>query len=83
MDSGAIFQCVWDLTRTKTSMLMLLRLCIRDELGGGWRVLMLASFVFQEHLPFCALVQLFNPLLSPRCYAVVGLKRRDDRTWSR
>ncbi|CAG01909.1 unnamed protein product, partial [Tetraodon nigroviridis] len=31
----------------------------------------------QEHLPFCALVQLFNPLLSPRCYAVVGLKGQD------
>eukprot|EP00066_Takifugu_rubripes_P022388 XP_011611654.1 PREDICTED: methyltransferase-like protein 25 [Takifugu rubripes] len=36
----------------------------------------------QEHLPFCALVQLFNPLLSPRCYAVVGLKSRDDRNSS-
>ncbi|XP_060886334.1 methyltransferase-like protein 25 isoform X2 [Labrus mixtus] len=28
----------------------------------------------QEDLSFSALVQLFNPLLSPRCYAVVGLK---------
>uniref|UniRef100_H3D0C6 Methyltransferase like 25 n=1 Tax=Tetraodon nigroviridis TaxID=99883 RepID=H3D0C6_TETNG len=33
----------------------------------------------QEHLPFCALVQLFNPLLSPRCYAVVGLKGQDHQ----
>ncbi|KAI4803258.1 hypothetical protein KUCAC02_006809 [Chaenocephalus aceratus] len=28
----------------------------------------------QEELSFSALVQLFDPLLSPRCYAVVGLK---------
>ncbi|XP_034074743.1 methyltransferase-like protein 25 [Gymnodraco acuticeps] len=28
----------------------------------------------QEDLSFSALVQLFDPLLSPRCYAVVGLK---------
>uniref|UniRef100_A0A3Q3JUJ3 Methyltransferase domain-containing protein n=1 Tax=Monopterus albus TaxID=43700 RepID=A0A3Q3JUJ3_MONAL len=28
----------------------------------------------QEDVSFCALVQLFDPLLSPRCYAVVGLK---------
>ncbi|XP_037316396.2 methyltransferase-like protein 25 [Pungitius pungitius] len=29
----------------------------------------------QADLSFTALVQLFDPLLSPRCYAVVGLKR--------
>ncbi|MEQ2193610.1 hypothetical protein XENOCAPTIV_005709, partial [Xenoophorus captivus] len=28
----------------------------------------------QENVSFSALVQLFDPLLSPRCYAVVGLK---------
>lgn len=28
----------------------------------------------QADLSFTALVQLFDPLLSPRCYAVVGLK---------
>ncbi|XP_042366871.1 methyltransferase-like protein 25 isoform X2 [Plectropomus leopardus] len=33
----------------------------------------------QEDLPFSALVQLFDPLLSPRCYAVVGLKSYEDR----
>uniref|UniRef100_A0AAV2IWY9 Methyltransferase domain-containing protein n=1 Tax=Knipowitschia caucasica TaxID=637954 RepID=A0AAV2IWY9_KNICA len=29
----------------------------------------------QENISFSALVQLFDPLLSPRCYAVIGLKR--------
>ncbi|XP_049422199.1 methyltransferase-like protein 25 [Epinephelus fuscoguttatus] len=33
----------------------------------------------QEDLSFTALVQLFDPLLSPRCYAVVGLKSYGDR----
>ncbi|XP_049892621.1 methyltransferase-like protein 25 [Epinephelus moara] len=33
----------------------------------------------QEDLSFSALVQLFDPLLSPRCYAVVGLKSYGDR----
>ncbi|KAM6961757.1 putative methyltransferase-like protein 25 [Tautogolabrus adspersus] len=33
----------------------------------------------QEDLSFSALVQLFNPLLSPRCYAVVGLKSYEGR----
>ncbi|KAG7257077.1 hypothetical protein CRUP_027727 [Coryphaenoides rupestris] len=28
----------------------------------------------QESVAFSALVQLFDPLLSPRCYAVVGVK---------
>ncbi|XP_019128885.2 putative methyltransferase-like protein 25 [Larimichthys crocea] len=36
----------------------------------------------QEDLSFSALVQLFDPLLSPRCYAVVGLKSCKDRTSS-
>ncbi|XP_074554444.1 putative methyltransferase-like protein 25 [Halichoeres trimaculatus] len=31
----------------------------------------------QKDLSFSALVQLFDPLLSPRCYAVIGLKRND------
>lgn len=31
----------------------------------------------QENLSFSALVQLFDPLLSPRCYAVVGLKKKN------
>lgn len=35
--------------------------------------------VLQEDVSFSALVQLFDPLLSPRCYAVVGLKHFDDR----
>ncbi|KAM6895738.1 putative methyltransferase-like protein 25 [Xenentodon cancila] len=30
----------------------------------------------QEDVSFSGLVQLFDPLLSPRCYAVVGLKRQ-------
>uniref|UniRef100_UPI0037E7920E probable methyltransferase-like protein 25 n=1 Tax=Semicossyphus pulcher TaxID=241346 RepID=UPI0037E7920E len=34
----------------------------------------------QEDLSFSALVQLFDPLLSPRCYAVVGLKSHEDRS---
>ncbi|XP_007252476.3 methyltransferase-like protein 25 [Astyanax mexicanus] len=29
----------------------------------------------QESVSYSALVQLFNPLLSPRCYAVVGIKK--------
>ncbi|XP_034019602.1 methyltransferase-like protein 25 [Thalassophryne amazonica] len=29
----------------------------------------------QENVAFSALVQLFDPLLSPRCYAVIGVKR--------
>uniref|UniRef100_A0A8C5EDK1 Methyltransferase domain-containing protein n=1 Tax=Gouania willdenowi TaxID=441366 RepID=A0A8C5EDK1_GOUWI len=33
----------------------------------------------QENVSFSALVQLFDPLLSPRCYAVVGLKSYDGR----
>ncbi|XP_070848223.1 probable methyltransferase-like protein 25 [Chaetodon trifascialis] len=33
----------------------------------------------QEDLAFSALVQLFDPLLSPRCYAVIGLKSYEDR----
>ncbi|XP_041637315.1 methyltransferase-like protein 25 [Cheilinus undulatus] len=33
----------------------------------------------QEGLSFSALVQLFDPLLSPRCYAVVGLKSHEGR----
>ncbi|XP_030295627.1 putative methyltransferase-like protein 25 isoform X1 [Sparus aurata] len=36
----------------------------------------------QEDLSFSALVQLFDPLLSPRCYAVVGLKNNEDGTRS-
>ncbi|XP_026778570.3 methyltransferase-like protein 25 [Pangasianodon hypophthalmus] len=28
----------------------------------------------QENVSYSALVQLFNPLLSPRCYAIVGIK---------
>lgn len=36
--------------------------------------------VLQEDLSFSALVQLFDPLLSPRCYAVVGLKSNEDGT---
>ena len=31
--------------------------------------------VSQEDIGFSALVQLFDPVLSPRCYAVVGVKR--------
>uniref|UniRef100_A0A3Q3W1W6 Methyltransferase domain-containing protein n=1 Tax=Mola mola TaxID=94237 RepID=A0A3Q3W1W6_MOLML len=34
----------------------------------------------QDDLKFSALVQLFDPLLSPRCYAVVGLKSYEDRS---
>ncbi|XP_019948000.2 probable methyltransferase-like protein 25 [Paralichthys olivaceus] len=37
----------------------------------------------QESVSLSALVQLFDPLLSPRCYAVVGLKSCDDRITSR
>ncbi|XP_069556455.1 probable methyltransferase-like protein 25 [Brachyistius frenatus] len=33
----------------------------------------------QEDVSFSALVQLFDPLLSPRCYAVVGLKTSGKR----
>ncbi|XP_047431325.1 methyltransferase-like protein 25 [Mugil cephalus] len=36
----------------------------------------------QEDVSFSALVQLFDPLLSPRCYAVVGLKSCGKRTTS-
>ncbi|XP_050933557.1 methyltransferase-like protein 25 [Lates calcarifer] len=36
----------------------------------------------QENLSFSALVQLFDPLLSPRCYAVVGLKSYGNRITS-
>ncbi|XP_076578515.1 putative methyltransferase-like protein 25 [Chaetodon auriga] len=36
----------------------------------------------QEDLAFSALVQLFDPLLSPRCYAVIGLKSYEDRNSS-
>ncbi|XP_029017121.1 methyltransferase-like protein 25 [Betta splendens] len=36
----------------------------------------------QEDVPFSALVQLFDPLLSPRCYAVVGLKPHTNSTRS-
>eukprot|EP00064_Thunnus_orientalis_P002221 superscaffoldBa00000155_g2228 len=36
----------------------------------------------QEEESFSALVQLFDPLLSPRCYAVVGLKSYGDRITS-
>ncbi|XP_062299748.1 methyltransferase-like protein 25 [Scomber scombrus] len=36
----------------------------------------------QEDQSFSALVQLFDPLLSPRCYAVLGLKSCGDRTTS-
>lgn len=35
--------------------------------------------VLQEDLSFSALVQLFDPLLSPRCYAIIGLKSYGDR----
>lgn len=38
--------------------------------------------VVQEDQSFSALVQLFDPLLSPRCYAVVGIKSGGDRTTS-
>lgn len=41
--------------------------------------------VLQQDLSFSALVQLFDPLLSPRCYAVVGLKSYEDgisRWWT-
>ncbi|XP_062238774.1 methyltransferase-like protein 25 [Platichthys flesus] len=37
----------------------------------------------QESVSLSALVQLFDPLLSPRCYGVIGLKSRDDRITSR
>lgn len=43
-------------------------------------VFYLFFFFPQEELPFSALVQLFDPLLSPRCYAVVGLKSFQERT---
>ncbi|XP_014868389.1 PREDICTED: methyltransferase-like protein 25 isoform X4 [Poecilia mexicana] len=33
----------------------------------------------QEDVSFSALVQLFDPLLSPRCYAVVGLKSHSTK----
>ncbi|XP_076015084.1 putative methyltransferase-like protein 25 [Genypterus blacodes] len=33
----------------------------------------------QEEVRFSALVQLFDPVLSPRCYGVVGMKERRDR----
>ncbi|XP_067437405.1 methyltransferase-like protein 25 [Thunnus thynnus] len=36
----------------------------------------------QEEESFSTLVQLFDPLLSPRCYAVVGLKSYGDRITS-
>uniref|UniRef100_A0A3B4ERR9 Methyltransferase like 25 n=1 Tax=Pundamilia nyererei TaxID=303518 RepID=A0A3B4ERR9_9CICH len=36
----------------------------------------------QEDVSFSALVQLFDPLLSPRCYAVIGLKNDGKRTTS-
>lgn len=38
--------------------------------------------VLQEDVSFSALVQLFDPLLSPRCYAVVGLKSYGNRITS-
>lgn len=41
-------------------------------------VLWVCVCVLQEDVSLSALVQLFDPLLSPRCYAVVGLKRRDN-----
>ncbi|XP_075886253.1 putative methyltransferase-like protein 25 isoform X2 [Nelusetta ayraudi] len=37
-------------------------------------------YLKEQELPFCALVQLFDPLLSPRCYAVVGLKSFGEST---
>uniref|UniRef100_A0A8C7YV76 Methyltransferase like 25 n=1 Tax=Oryzias sinensis TaxID=183150 RepID=A0A8C7YV76_9TELE len=36
----------------------------------------------QEPVTFSALVQLFDPLLSPRCYAVIGLKASTKRKTS-
>ncbi|XP_030006194.1 putative methyltransferase-like protein 25 isoform X2 [Sphaeramia orbicularis] len=36
----------------------------------------------QEDVSYSALVQLFDPLLSPRCYAVIGLKTNGDRITS-
>ncbi|XP_023284920.1 methyltransferase-like protein 25 isoform X1 [Seriola lalandi dorsalis] len=36
----------------------------------------------QDDVSLSALVQLFDPLLSPRCYAVVGLKRYRNRVTS-
>ncbi|RVE56723.1 hypothetical protein OJAV_G00223950 [Oryzias javanicus] len=36
----------------------------------------------QEEVTFSALVQLFDPLLSPRCYAVIGLKTSTKRKTS-
>ncbi|XP_030575587.1 putative methyltransferase-like protein 25 [Archocentrus centrarchus] len=36
----------------------------------------------QEDVSFSALVQLFDPLLSPRCYAVIGLKSDGKRLTS-
>lgn len=32
------------------------------------------SLFFQDNVSHSALVQLFDPLQSPRCYAVVGIK---------
>ncbi|XP_041833890.1 methyltransferase-like protein 25 isoform X2 [Melanotaenia boesemani] len=37
----------------------------------------------QEDVSFSALVQLFDPLLSPRCYAIVGLRSDAKRITSR
>jgi len=45
----------------------------------SWFALGVFARVWQEDLSFSALVQLFDPLLSPRCYAVVGLKSREER----
>ncbi|KAK2883045.1 methyltransferase-like protein 25 isoform X2 [Channa argus] len=45
-------------------LILLDRLCYLKEQEGVW---------------FSALVQLFDPLLSPRCYAVIGLKTNGNR----
>lgn len=37
---------------------------------------------FQEDIAWSALVKLFDPVQSPRCYAVIALKKQCDRSWS-
>ncbi|KAM7113900.1 putative methyltransferase-like protein 25 isoform 3-T3 [Molossus nigricans] len=37
----------------------------------------------QEDIAWCALVKLFDPVTSPRCYAVIALRRSNDSNCSR
>ncbi|KAL7828079.1 hypothetical protein AOLI_G00312310 [Acnodon oligacanthus] len=77
--SDSVIQSFHDLYRPRMSEMVafnMLKVTLAPCIEGLILLDRLCYLKEQENVSCSALVQLFDPLLSPRCYAVIGIKRR-------